>query len=191
MNLKTRLFVIGMVLLTILLVVGCQPNSANNNAQVTPEVMIVPNGDAPLTCDGENMTIVDWLTEDSSLSAFGKLIIDSGLVTVLQSSEQRPHTVFAFTNDAYTALDDAAHDLLSDPVSLQRYAAYHIARGVLKLDAMEDGAEITTLGGEPLIAHPGEPTILNNGIKVLASYKACNGIVYVIDGLLIPVDPEG
>ena len=64
---------------------------------------------------------------------------------------------------------------------------YHVSVGVFKEDMLRDGQNIGQVsGGNISIRKNGSEIIINNTAKVLAVVPASNGLVYVIDKVLLP-----
>jgi transforming growth factor-beta-induced protein len=130
---------------------------------------------------------------------------EAGLTTLLAALEaggldeavagpNGPFTVFAPTNDAFAALGGTLTDLLKPEnlADLQRILTYHVASGVATAEDVIalDGWYIETLGGEIVwIEVVGGKVILNGVAEVLVTdVKTSNGIVHVIDTVLVPKD---
>ncbi|HSJ70533.1 MAG TPA: fasciclin domain-containing protein [Acidimicrobiia bacterium] len=130
---------------------------------------------------------------------------EAGLTTLLAALEaggldeavagpNGPFTVFAPTNDAFAALGGTLTDLLQPEnlADLQRILTYHVASGVATAEDVIglDGWYIETLGGEIVwIEVVGGKVILNGVAEVLVTdVKTSNGIVHVIDTVLVPKD---
>ncbi len=100
-----------------------------------------------------------------------------------------PFTVFAPTNDAFSKLPPGTLDGLMKPASkndLRNILEYHVSLGVFKIDALKDGQIIGQANGDniTIAMKNGKPTV--NGANILASIPASNGMVHVIDAVLLP-----
>jgi len=110
-----------------------------------------------------------------------------------------PLTVFAPTNAAFAAVPKAVLDALLDPAnkaSLQALLKYHVAAGeVVASGSLSDGQKIKTLeGGELTMGvkeEGGAKTVTVDGAAVVgADVDASNGVVHVIDAVLVPPSLE-
>merc|ERR1719390_4039 len=110
-----------------------------------------------------------------------------------------PLTVFAPTNAAFAAVPEAVLDALLDPAnkaSLQTLLKYHVAAGAaVASGSLEDGQKIKTLeGGELTVGvkeEGGAKTVTVDGAAVVgADVEASNGMVHVIDVVLVPPSLE-
>jgi len=111
----------------------------------------------------------------------------AGLVDVL--SNAGPFTVFAPTNAAFDQLPaGTVNDLLKPDKkeTLQDILQYHVAVAVYKPEMLQDGQIINMANGGNVTIGVKDGKITVNGARILASVPASNGIVHVIDGVLLP-----
>ncbi len=111
----------------------------------------------------------------------------AGLVDVL--SNAGPFTVFAPTNAAFDQLPaGTVNDLLKPDKkeTLQDILQYHVAVAVYKPEMLQDGQIINMANGGNVTIGVKDGKITVNGARILASIPASNGIVHVIDGVLLP-----
>jgi uncharacterized surface protein with fasciclin (FAS1) repeats len=114
----------------------------------------------------------------------------AGLVETM--AEEGPFTVFAPTDDAFAAALDAlgltAEELLADTETLTSILTYHVVEGtVLAADVIELEAATTLQGGDISIMADDMGVTLNDSISVIATdILASNGVIHVIDGVLLP-----
>lgn len=105
-------------------------------------------------------------------------------------SNAGPFTVFAPINDAFNKLPAGTVDgLMKDDkkADLQNILEYHVAVGVYKTGNMQDGQKINmaNLGDITLSVKDGK--VMVNGVaNVIASIAAANGIIHVVDAVLLP-----
>lgn len=120
----------------------------------------------------------------------------STLVTAVKAAElvdvlsnPGPFTVFAPTNAAFEKLPAGTVEGLLKPESkeaLQNILEYHVFVGVLKPNMLTDGRDLGQANGDhaQIAVKNGKATI--NGAAIVASVPASNGIVHVIDTVLLP-----
>ncbi|MBI2729412.1 MAG: fasciclin domain-containing protein [Sphingobacteriales bacterium] len=110
------------------------------------------------------------------------------LVTSL--SNAGPFTVFAPTNAAFDKLPAGTVDgLMKDDkkADLQNILQYHVAVAVYKAENMQDGQVINMANGDNITLSVKDGKVMVNGTTtVVASIPASNGIIHVIDGVLLP-----
>ena len=105
-------------------------------------------------------------------------------------SNAGPFTVFAPTNDAFNKLPaGTVEGLMKDDkkADLQNILEYHVAVGVYKTENMQDGQVINmaNLDNITLSVKDGK-VVVNGNANVIATIPASNGIIYVIDAVLLP-----
>jgi uncharacterized surface protein with fasciclin (FAS1) repeats len=113
------------------------------------------------------------------------------LVDVL--SNTGPFTVFAPTNAAFDKLPAGTVDNLLKPEKkddLIDILQYHVSVGVFKPEMFTDGQEIGQVNGGNIIITKKDGKLMVNGTAtIIASIPASNGIIHVIDGVLLPPPP--
>ena len=73
---------------------------------------------------------------------------------------------------------------------LQDILQYHVYVGVISETMVQDGMKLNQVNGGDVVLNKKDGKITINGANVLGSVKASNGIVYVIDAVLLPPSPE-
>jgi transforming growth factor-beta-induced protein len=131
--------------------------------------------------------IVDVASNIDDFSILVSALQEAELVSALQG--EGPFTVFAPTNDAFAALlsdlNITAEELLAHP-QLSEVLLYHVVSGKVMSTDLSDGMMATTLQGEQLSID------LSNGVKInmsnvtSADVAATNGVIHVIDKVLVP-----
>jgi uncharacterized surface protein with fasciclin (FAS1) repeats len=106
-------------------------------------------------------------------------------------SNAGPFTVFAPTNEAFEKLPKGTVEDLMKPENkekLQDILQYHVFVGSLSTDLMQDGQTLNEVnGGNITVQKSADGKItLNNSAHIIASIPASNGIIHVIDGVLLP-----
>jgi len=112
------------------------------------------------------------------------------LVDVL--SNAGPFTVFAPTNDAFAKLPAGTVDGLLKPEKkndLSDILQYHVFVGVLKLENMQDGQIFNMVNGGNVTIGVKDGKYTVNGANIVATVPASNGVIYVIDNVLLPPAP--
>ena len=101
-----------------------------------------------------------------------------------------PFTVFAPTNAAFDKLPKGTLDDLMKPekkADLQNILQYHVTTSALKADYFKDGQTIGMVNGDNMtVSVKDGKIILNNSATIVASVAASNGMVHIIDGVLLP-----
>jgi uncharacterized surface protein with fasciclin (FAS1) repeats len=131
--------------------------------------------------------IVAVAKETPELSILVEAVAAAGLVETLE--EPGPYTVFAPTNEAFEALGGKLEELLEpkNKEELAEILTYHVAPAEVGSGELEDGQKIETVQGEDVeIGIEGEEVTVNGAKVVIPDVQASNGIVHVIDEVLIP-----
>ena len=119
-------------------------------------------------------------------------IVQAGLLETLQGDG--PFTVFAPTDQAFTdaGVDLADFDGDEGAAALANILAYHVTMGVVTSDALTDGMSVTMLNQEETTVTIGSNVMINDAHVTTADVMASNGVVHVIDKVLMPaMGPEG
>jgi uncharacterized surface protein with fasciclin (FAS1) repeats len=138
----------------------------------------------PASSAGES--IVQIAESDAALSTLVKALSDTGLVKPLEGPG--PFTVFAPTNTAFANLPPSVLDyLLANPTVLKQVLLYHVVSGEYALT----GAALKTLQGGSVFPSfsygtAGLTVKVNNSLVSVKPIKASNGVIYVIDAVLLP-----
>jgi uncharacterized surface protein with fasciclin (FAS1) repeats len=110
------------------------------------------------------------------------------LVDVL--SNAGPFTIFAPTNDAFNKLPAGTVEGLLKPEkleTLQDILQYHAFVGVLQTDALQDGQILGMVNGDNITVSIKDGKIFLNGkATISASIPTSNGVIHVIDEVLLP-----
>ena len=116
-------------------------------------------------------------------------VIQAELLTTLQG--EGPFTVFAPTDDAFAAagVDLAALDNDEGKAALTDILLYHVVSGAVPSSAVTDGLVAAAVNGDDLTFSVGNGVMVNDANVVLADVMASNGIIHVIDKVLIPPVP--
>jgi uncharacterized surface protein with fasciclin (FAS1) repeats len=105
-------------------------------------------------------------------------------------SNAGPFTVFAPTNAAFDKLPKGTVENLMKPENkekLQDILQYHVYVGSLSTDLMQDGQTLNEVnGGNITISKKDGKVTINNSATIVASIPASNGVIHVIDAVLLP-----
>jgi transforming growth factor-beta-induced protein len=168
-------------------VIEADLTASNAVIHIIDTVLVPPMPPEPLP------SIVDIAVGDGRFTTLVAALTKTDLVETL--SGEGPFTVFAPTDDAFAALlaklGISAEDLLNSP-DLKDILLYHVVTGkataadVVKLD------KVTTLNGKDVTLEVKDGNVILNGsIKVIITdIMASNGVVHVIDGVLLPPKPS-
>ncbi len=130
--------------------------------------------------------IVALAASDSQLSTLVSLVKKAGLVKALSGSTKL--TVFAPTNAAFAAVPKATlAKLASNKAMLAKVLEYHVVAGVLPASKVEMLKSAKTLEGQSVkFKVTGGHAYVNNAEIIKVNLHASNGIVHIINKVLIP-----
>ena len=168
-----------------------------NDAQVIVADLIADNGvvhviDAVLLPPApETNTVVDIIVNSESHTVLETAVVAAGLVETL--SGEGPFTVFAPTDDAFAALPEGTLDaVLADIDVLTAILTYHVVGGTALSTDLSDGMMVTTLNGADVtVTINADGVFINDAQVIVADLIADNGVVHVIDAVLLPPTPDG
>jgi uncharacterized surface protein with fasciclin (FAS1) repeats len=169
--------------------------SCNNASQDSASTEVKPAAE-----EAQPMTGQSGVQDDISQKDVVKVAVGSPdhttLVTALKAAEYvdvlsnaGPFTVFAPTNAAFEKLPAGTVEGLLKPEKkgdLRNILEYHVYVGVLKPEYFQDGQSFGQVNGQNVKIGVKEGKITVNGANVIASIPATNGIIHVIDAVLLP-----
>jgi len=136
-------------------------------------------------------TIVQVASSNPDFSTLVTAVKKAGLVKAL--SGKGPYTVFAPTNEAFAKVPSATLDaLLADKKALADVLTYHVVKGKIPASKLQPTQTVTTLEGKDITIDvaDGKATITDgqgNTVNITTTdIKTKNGIIHVIDGVLLP-----
>ncbi|NNE15152.1 MAG: T9SS type A sorting domain-containing protein [Saprospiraceae bacterium] len=161
-----------------------------NDAQVTVADIVTDNGvvhviDAVLL--PPTVTVVDVVVNSPDHTILEAAVIAADLAGTL--SGDGPFTLFAPTDDAFSALPDGTIDaLLADPSgALTDILLYHAIAGDIRSTDLVDGTTATTINGKDVnITINSNGVFINDAQVTVADIVTDNGVVHVIDAVLLP-----
>ena len=121
----------------------------------------------------------------------------AGFKTLLQAIEATelteilkspgPYTVFAPTDEAFAKLPEGTlESLLQDIPKLKRIVAYHVASGDVRAEDLMEIQEAETIEGSILAIDSSNGIKVNDASVVKSDVLTDNGVIHVIDAVLIP-----
>ncbi|MGB5383964.1 MAG: fasciclin domain-containing protein [Lutimonas sp.] len=139
--------------------------------------------------DKPSKNIVEVAQGNTELSTLVSAIQAAGLTSYLSGTG--PFTVFAPTNAAFAKLDPATlNNIIGNPTLLTALLQYHVVNGKVYSKDLSDGEVNTALSGQTILVDVnGNAVTLNGNTSVTdADIKASNGVIHIIDQVLIPDD---
>lgn len=171
------------------LVFSCQ-NKTENSGEATAVAESDAVGQSGVVDDQSQKNVVQIAVGSKDHSTLVTAVKAAELVDAL--SNAGPFTVFAPTNAAFDKLPAGTVDNLLKEESkddLTNILQYHVSLGVFKAESFTDGQIIGQVNGNDVKMTVKDGKVMINGATIVASVPASNGIVHVIDGVLLP--PSG
>lgn len=173
--------------------IGTAPPSVNNHAIIAPIDAEADNGvvhgiDSVLTPASISSDIVDIAAGNDMFSTLVTAVTEAGLVDVLKG--EGPLTVFAPTDEAFAALPEGALENLLLPENKEKLAdilKYHVVAANVPSSSLENG-DVATFLGDKVTVDVSDGVKINGVSVVTPDIIASNGIVHVIDAVLMPPD---
>jgi uncharacterized surface protein with fasciclin (FAS1) repeats len=135
--------------------------------------------------------IVDTAVADGRFTTLATALTEAGLIDTLKGPG--PFTVFAPTDDAFAKLPPGTlEDLLADKEALTEVLTYHVVSGEVMAADVVNLTSANTVAGLPVsIKVDGGNVFLNDNSQViLTDIEASNGVIHVIDTVLLPPAEE-
>ena len=150
-----------------------------------------PTDDAPPATDDAPGSIVDIAAGDSRFTTLVAALKAADLVDAL--SGDGPFTVFAPTDDAFAALPAGTVESLLLPenlTTLQDILKYHVVPAKVLSTDLTLNQHATTLEGSDVTVTSLDPVKINESEVIQADVMASNGVVHVLDAVLMPPSDE-
>jgi len=172
-----------------ILVMAISCNSNQQEAATAASTAAAPGGGQSAVQDDQSAkNVVQVAIGSKDHTTLVAAVKAAELVDVL--SNAGPFTVFAPTNAAFDKLPAGTVDGLLKPekkADLTDILQYHVSVGVFKEDMMQDGQIIGQVnGGNITISKKDGKLMINGTANIIATIPASNGIIYVIDQVLLP-----
>ena len=155
----------------------------NRRVLVLAAVALALSGCATVT---QPLSIAQTLATTPELSTLSSLATKAGLTSTLSGTG--PFTVFAPSNAAFAKVPaKTMEDLGKDPARLAAVLTYHVIPGKVMVADVKTNSNVKTVnGGSIAVSKAGEFVTVEDGMVQTADIVATNGVVHVIDSVLIP-----
>jgi len=179
-----------LIYLPLVLLLACGQQAADSNT-----------GTAAAPMGGGQSNVKDDTSEPDVVRIAAGSADHTTLVAALKAvqyvdalSNAGPFTVFAPTNAAFDKLPAGTVENLLKPENhdaLKNILEYHVYVGNIREDFIQDGMTLNQVNLDNVTLNKsGDGKITINGANVLGVVKASNGMVYVIDTVLLPPDKK-
>lgn len=168
--------------------VACSEGSNNLESNTSSPDVAVAAGQSAVQDDVSAKNVVQIAIGSKDHSTLVEAVKAANLVDAL--SNAGPFTVFAPTNEAFNKLPKGTLESLMKPEKkddLVDILQYHVSVGVYKENMLTDGQTLGQVNGSNITIGKKDGKITINGnANVIAAIPASNGIVYVVDAVILP-----
>lgn len=174
-----------------LILTGCSSDSDEATTTEESAVEVVESAEASEdaameTASGDIVTVAT----EGGFSTLVAAVQAAGLVETLQG--EGPFTVLAPTDEAFAALPAGVLDKLLLPENkdlLAKILTYHVIPGKVMAADVTDG-DVATVEGQNVTFSTADGVSVNGAKVITADVEASNGVVHVIDVVLVPADVD-
>jgi uncharacterized surface protein with fasciclin (FAS1) repeats len=173
------------VIVLALAAIACNNESSKDGTQAAPSSSVQANAAPSVPADPTNIVNIAGGSKDHTT-----------LVTALKAadyidsvSNAGPMTVFAPTNAAFDKLPKGTVDGLlkkEKQADLKNILQYHVAVSTYQVKDLKDGMTLSMANNKKVTFHVKDGKTMINDATIVATIPASNGIVHVIDGVLLP-----
>lgn len=181
--------------LSLLLLLSCGDNTnkgnADSTASATTNTTTPQTGQSGVQDDVSQKDVVKIAIGSPDHTTLVQALQAANLVDAL--SNAGPFTVFAPTNDAFGKLPAGTVEGLLKPEKLndlQNILQYHVTVSTYAAENLKDGQVLGMVNGDNATIKivDGKPQV--NGANIVASVKASNGIVHIVDAVMLPPEKK-
>lgn len=169
---------------------SCNQNNEGNKTEGAATTETAPvGGQASVKDESSQPDIVKVAVGSKDHTTLVAAVQAASLVDVLASSG--PYTVFAPTNAAFDQLPKGTVEGLLKPEKkgdLQNILQFHVTTSMYKAESFKDGQVISMADehNSKVTIHVKDGKVMVNDANIIGSVTASNGIIHVIDKVLLP-----
>jgi uncharacterized surface protein with fasciclin (FAS1) repeats len=182
----TRIAVAATAVLATLTLAACGSSSSSSATSAPAASSSSPAASTPASPG----TIVDVAAANPDFSTLVAAVTAAGLAETLSSDG--PFTVFAPTNEAFAKLPAGLVDKLLLPANkdvLVKILTYHVLASKVMAADVKDG-KVATVEGSQLTLDTMNGVKVDGATVTTADVAASNGVIHVIDTVLVPADVD-
>ncbi len=175
------------ILMGIILLSFTSCSESAGTASASGETAAAAAGQSKVQDDESQKNIVGVAGGSADHTTLVKAVVAAEYLDVL--SNAGPFTVFAPTNEAFSKLPAGTLEDLLKPQNkdkLRRILEYHVTTSSLRTDFFRDGMKLGMADGNSATISVKDGKVQINGANVIGSVPASNGIIHVIDAVILP-----
>lgn len=177
------------LVIPLLLLLACGQQTATTETPATEEA--VGGGQSTVQDDTSEPDVVRVAVNSPDHTTLVAALKGAEYVDAL--SNAGPFTVFAPTNAAFDKLPAGTVENLLKPENkdaLRNILEYHVYVGVISETMIQDGMTLNQVNLDNITLNKKDGKVTVNGANVLGVVKASNGVVYVLDAVLLPPEKK-
>lgn len=166
---------------------GCSSQSEQASTESSSSASGGPSGQATVQDDESQKDILKVAIGSKDHSTLVTAVKAAGLENTL--SNAGPFTVFAPTNDAFGKLPAGTVENLVKPENADKLSTilyHHVLTSALDKTSFTNGQVVKMFDGTPVTMTIDDSGWKIDGAKIVASVRASNGWVHVVDGVVVP-----
>ncbi|HEY5369078.1 MAG TPA: fasciclin domain-containing protein [Hanamia sp.] len=183
-----KIFSIALLLISTVILSCNNGNETTKETTNTPDATATAGGQESVKDDISQKDVVKVAISSPDHTTLVAALKQADLVTSL--SNAGPFTVFAPTNEAFNKLPAGTVDDLMKEANkdkLVNILQYHVFVSALQPDYFKDGQTLNMVNGDDLKVSVNNGIVALNGkAHIVKSISASNGMIYVIDDVLLP-----
>lgn len=185
-----KLTFLSVFVVLVLALAACAPQAAPVAEAPAEPPAVEEEAPEPEPTPVPPMTIVDVAVADGRFTTLAAALQAADLVDALKG--EGPFTVFAPTDDAFAKLPEGTVEaLLADIPALTKILTYHVVPGeVLAADVVKLSSAMTLAEMPVKISVDGDKVMVNDAQVILTDVKADNGVIHVIDSVILPPEKD-
>ena len=131
------------------------------------------------------VSVAETIAHNTQLSTLSGLIAKAGLTETLKGPG--PFTVFAPSNEAFAKVPaKTLDDLANDPAKLKAVLTFHVVPGKVLAADVKNGNVKTVNGANLALSRAGDYVTVEEALVQKADIQASNGVVHIIDAVVMP-----
>jgi uncharacterized surface protein with fasciclin (FAS1) repeats len=185
---KTNIFTLSLSIIFLFGIFSCDSPSEQSSSQ---EEVSAPEtggaGQSGVTDEESQQDILRVALGSPDHTTLVVAVKAAGLANTLANAG--PFTVFAPNNAAFDALPEGTVETLLKPenkTKLSRILQHHVTTSVYEKEKFMDGQSLWVVDGGNVVIKVEGDDVWVGGAKILGSVRASNGIVHVVDAIILP-----
>lgn len=174
-------------LIALTICIACSPGASTETTSTPVAEAAVDGGQSNVKDDDSQKNIVQVAIASPNHKTLVAALKAAEYVDAL--SNTGPFTVFAPTDEAFGKLPEGTVDNLVKPENkekLRDILEYHVYVGVIRENMIHDGMNLNQVNGSNVKIGKTGDKVTVNGANIIATVPTTNGIIYVIDQVLLP-----